>query len=270
MRGASFGPIRKVFLAQLLKVIVGRAGQWGRLQSSKEPWFTLIWRPKVWGSYNRHTRKLQYWSTEQTTWNAHIFVTLYKTIATELRQKHAKNLQTNVAKKFNTWGVPTMLNSKLVQMLKAQEDSKRQKTRLPLEKNHVGFAIPCVFSFRLFCECVFLKSCADSDFLRLRYQLPTFCQYIFLKSYAASDFFALAFLASDFLHVCLFKIVCNFQLFALAFLASDFLPLLVRFLKSYATSDFLRLRFQLPTFCPYVFCFYKSYATSDFLRERKK
>ena len=59
------------------------------------------------------------------------FATLYKIIEDELRQKHALNPKSKSAKEFNTWDVPIKLHSKIEQMLKVQEDSKKRKLKLP-------------------------------------------------------------------------------------------------------------------------------------------
>jgi hypothetical protein len=62
---------------------------------------------------------------------------MYKVIADELRQKHALNPKSKVAKEFETWDVPIKLHSKIEQMLKVQEDSKKRKLKLPKNSTRV-------------------------------------------------------------------------------------------------------------------------------------
>ena len=65
------------------------------------------------------------------------FATLYKIIGDELRQKHALNPKSKSAKEFKTWDVPIKLHSKIEQMLKVQEDSKKRKLKLPKNSRRV-------------------------------------------------------------------------------------------------------------------------------------
>ena len=63
------------------------------------------------------------------------FAVLYKTIGDEKRLKHDNNPEAKAAKEFYTWDVPNKLNTKITEMLKVQEDSKRRKTKLPITHN---------------------------------------------------------------------------------------------------------------------------------------
>jgi hypothetical protein len=65
------------------------------------------------------------------------FATLYKIIADELRQKHAQNPNSKAVKEFETWDVPIKLHSKIEQMLKVQEGSKKRKLKLPKNSRRV-------------------------------------------------------------------------------------------------------------------------------------
>jgi len=65
------------------------------------------------------------------------FATLYKIIADELRQKHAQNPRSKGAKEFAEWDVPIKLHSKIDEMLKVQEDSKKRKLKLPKNSRRV-------------------------------------------------------------------------------------------------------------------------------------
>jgi hypothetical protein len=65
------------------------------------------------------------------------FAVLYKTIGDEKRLKHDNNPEAKAAKEFYTWDVPNKLNTKITEMLKVQEDSKRRKTKLPKNSRRV-------------------------------------------------------------------------------------------------------------------------------------
>ena len=52
-------------------------------------------------------------------------------------KKHDMNPEAKAAKEFYTWDVPNKLHTKITEMLKVQEDSKRKKTKLPKNSRRV-------------------------------------------------------------------------------------------------------------------------------------